>query len=114
MSTKRQMINKIINDFIRYGKQEKFPFFDSSVKIVQFRQEYTADHIAGLTMKYLIPAYEEGLDTLRGYLKLEGDRLRMLGAMKGVDESLLKFQLSTDQENYVLKCIVEIIDVINQ
>ena len=83
---------KIINQFIKYGKDQKFPFFSDDVKIEKFRKEYTADHIAGLTMKYLLPAYEEGEETLRGYLKVEGDRLRMLGAMSGVDENIIKFQ----------------------
>ena len=65
-------------------------------------------------VKYLIPAYEEGLDTLKGYLKVEADRLRMLGAMSGTDENVLKFQLSTEQEDYVVQRVVEVIGVIRQ
>ncbi len=63
-------------------------------------------------MKYLVPAYEEGEETLRGYLKVEGDRLRMLGAMSGVDENIIKFQLNEIQEDFVIMSIIKMIDVI--
>jgi hypothetical protein len=113
MPSKREEITKIVNKFITYGKEQNFPYFDNEVKIRKFKQDYTADHIAGLVNKYCIPAYADGYDNLKGYMNLELDRLRMLGAMSGVDETTIKFQLSTNQEDYVLSCILEIIEVIS-
>lgn len=113
MSSKRQEINKIINKFIKYGRLHKFPMFDDDVKIRKFKRDYTPDHIAGLVFKYLVPPYKEGIDSLKGYIMLELDRMRMLGALSGVDEMIINFQLSEEQHEYVIGCIVEIIDVIN-
>ena len=112
MPTKREEITKIVNKLVNYGKEQNFPYFSDSVKIAKFRRDYTPDHIAGLTMKYLVPAHEQGIETLKGYLKVEAERLRMLGALSGVDEDVMKFQLSENQEDYVILRIIQIIDVI--
>ena len=112
MSSKREEITKIIDEFVKWGEEQKLPYFDDNVKIRKFKQDYTTDHIAGLVHKYCIPAYEQGYDALKGYMNLELERLRMLGIVSGVDEAAPKFQLSAEQEKYALSCIVKIIGVI--
>lgn len=112
MSTKREAITTIVNNYIKYAKSQEFPFFDNSEKIAKFKRDYTTEHIAGLIVKYIIPAHSQGIDFLRGYMKLELDRLRALGVMTGVDESVINFQLSTEQEDHTINCLVEIIGII--
>ena len=112
MTSKREEIAKIIDEFVKWGEEQKLPYFDNKTQIQKFKREYTTDHIAGLVHKYCIPAYEQGLDTLKGYMNLELERLRMLGIVSGVDEATLKFRLSAEQEEHALNCIVKMIDVI--
>jgi hypothetical protein len=112
MSTKREAITTIVNKYVTYGQSQEFPFFDNKEKIAKFKRDYTTDHLAGLIVKYIIPAHKQGTDFLRGYMKLELDRLRALGVMTGVDESVVNFQLTTEQEDHTVNCLVEIIDVI--
>ena len=112
MGTKREAITTIVNKYIKYGKSHKFPFFDNSEKIAKFKRDYTTEHIAGLIVKYIIPAHSQGIDFLKGYMKLELDRLRALGVMTGGDESVLNFQLTAEQEDHTVNCLVEIIGVI--
>jgi hypothetical protein len=112
MTTKRQSITEIVNKYIKYGKSQEFPFFDNNEKIAKFKQDYTVDHIAGLIVKYIIPAHSQGIDFLKGYMKLELDRLRALGVMTGADENVLNFQLTTEQEDYTINCLVEVIAII--
>jgi hypothetical protein len=110
MTTKREQLTKIINNMIEYGKKHNIPYFDDKVKINKFKQKYTTDHIAGLIVKYMIPAYD--LDILRGYLQVEMDRLRMLAVMAGSDTKVIEFKLTKEQEDHVYDNIVQMINII--
>jgi hypothetical protein len=110
MTTKRKELTKIINNMIEYGQKHNMPYFDDKVKINKFKQKYTTDHIAGLIVKYMIPAYDQ--DILKGYLKVEMDRLRMLAVMAGSDTKVIEFKLTEDQEKHLYDNIVKMINII--
>jgi hypothetical protein len=110
MTTKRKELTKIINIMLKYGEEQKVPYFNNKEKIREFRHKYTTDHVAGLIVKFMIPAYNTGL--LEGYLKIEMERLRMMAVLSGKYSDVVEFKLTNEQEVFIYTHIVKMIVII--
>jgi hypothetical protein len=108
--SKRTKIGEIITKYITFCKEENIPYLGENANIREFRQKYTTDHIVGVVDKYFRPALERGEDALKGYIALEIERMKVLGAMQGYDTN---YQVSDKQLEFTVKSITEILSILD-
>ena len=109
-TTKRQKIESIINKFIKYAKEQHFPFFDQDQLISKFRKDYPVDQVVGLIHKCMLKPYAEGRQTLKDNIGLEFERAKFMHAMN--NNKPIEFELSDEQHDVVTDHVAEVIEII--
>lgn len=107
MSSKKELIEKKLNEAQEYAENEKLPF---SHKISELRTKYDIVQLVAMFQRFIIPAK----DCLSEYIDVELSRLKLLLAASGDSDSiaLTKYEMSNEHKEVVVQTLRYIIRVI--
>lgn len=105
---KRELIEQIIDKFCQYAESQEFPLVED---LGEFREKYTIEELVALVQRFIIPAHES--NCLKEYVFAELERYKVLAFTSGtIDEKVLRFVFTEEQEDEIVKFIQHLIEVI--
>lgn len=107
MTTKRELIEKKLDNIQLYAVTHKLPFI---AKMKEMRKDYDTDQITALVIRFLVPAK----DCLREYITAEMERGKLLMVGKTDEESkrALEFVPTEEEIAFLVESLRYIIKVI--
>lgn len=107
MSSKKELIEKKLNEAQEYAEKEKLPFVH---KISEMREKYDIAQIVALFQRFIVPAK----DCLSEYIDVEMGRVKLMLAASGDADSIAftKYEMTIEQKEVFVQILTYVIKVI--